>query len=41
MIAELRPSSGSRLWVLTGHPCQRRYVDVAFADAGSVDLSTV
>jgi hypothetical protein len=41
MIAELRHGGASTLWVLTGHPCERRYVKVPFAQAGTTDLSAV
>jgi hypothetical protein len=33
MIAELRPASASRLWVLTGNPCEHDYASLSFDEA--------
>jgi hypothetical protein len=41
MVAELLPSGASRLWVLTGSPCEREYTELRFVDAASTDLTTV
>lgn len=41
MVAELAPAGGSRLWLLTGSPCERDYVELAFSEAHVADLAGV
>lgn len=41
MVAELAAGGASRLWVLTGSPCARDYVELAFADAAAFALDRV
>jgi hypothetical protein len=41
MIVELATDGASRIWALTGSPCEREYTEFTFGDAAVIDLAAI